>query len=167
MLFSPWMEHTRFTNTLKRMFCGVPPSDLSRNMDIAHRGVLMNMRCKAVFTAEIPGGGGGHSLFESVGMRRGFAPHFRHLDDLFAPQNLTLSPILFRSCWVPFRSPPFSACRRSFCSQNWPNLSFYSDLVGSHFHPLNIRYRFSMSIGNTENHVATLTCLEWHTVKIC
>ena len=66
-------------------------------------------------------------------MRRGFAPHFRHLDDLFAPQNLTLSTILFRSCWVPFRSPPFSACRRSFCPQNWPNLSFYSDLVGSHF----------------------------------
>ena len=47
------MEHTRITNTLKRMFCGVPPSDLSRNMDIAHRGVLMNLRCKAVFKAEI------------------------------------------------------------------------------------------------------------------
>ena len=72
-------------------------------------------------------------LWESVGMRRGFATHFRHLDDLFAPQNLTLSTILFRSCWVPFRSTPFSACRRSFCPQNWPNLSFYSDLVGSHF----------------------------------
>ena len=43
------MEHTRVTNTLKRMFCGVPPLDLSRNMDIVHRGV----RCKAVFTAEI------------------------------------------------------------------------------------------------------------------
>ena len=53
MLFLPWMEHTRFTNTLKRMFCGVPPSDLSRNMDIAHRGVLKNLRCKAVFTTEI------------------------------------------------------------------------------------------------------------------
>ena len=66
-------------------------------------------------------------------MRRGFAPHFRHLDDLFAPQNLSLSTILFRSCWVPFRSPPFSACRRSFCRKNWSNLSFYSDLVGSHF----------------------------------
>ena len=25
----------------------------SRNMDIAHRGVLMNLRCEAVFTAEI------------------------------------------------------------------------------------------------------------------
>ena len=47
------MEHTCVTNTLKRMFCGVPSSDLSRNMDIAHRGVLMNLRCKAVFTAEI------------------------------------------------------------------------------------------------------------------
>ena len=35
------------------MFCGVPPSDLSRNMDIFHRGVLMNLRCKDVFTAEI------------------------------------------------------------------------------------------------------------------
>ena len=66
-------------------------------------------------------------------MRRGFAPHFRHLDDLFAPQNLTMSTILFRSCWVPFRNPPFSACRRSFCPKNWPNLQFHSDLVGSHF----------------------------------
>ena len=35
------------------MFCGVPPSDLSRNMDISYWGVLMNLRCKAVFTAEI------------------------------------------------------------------------------------------------------------------
>ena len=41
-------------------------------------------------------------------------PHFWHLDDLFALANLTMSTILFRSCWVPFRSPPFSACRRSF-----------------------------------------------------
>ena len=77
--------------------------------------------------------GGALHLWESVGMRRGFAPHFRHLDDLFAPQNLTMSTILFRSCWVPFRSPTFSACRRSFCPPNWPNLSFYSDLVGSRF----------------------------------
>ena len=79
------------------------------------------------------GGGGALPLWESVGMRRGFAPHFWHLDDLFAPQNFTISTILFRSCWVPFRSPTFSACRRSFCPPNWPNLSFYSDLVGSRF----------------------------------
>ena len=26
---------------------------------------------------------------------------------------------------------------------------------------------FSISIGNTKNHVASLICLEWHTVKIC
>ena len=78
-------------------------------------------------------GGGALPLWESVGMPRGFAPHFRHLDDLIAPQNVTLSSILFRSCWVSFQSPPFSACRRSFCPSNWPNLSFYSDLVGSYF----------------------------------
>ena len=77
--------------------------------------------------------GGGLPLWESVGIRRGFAPQFRHLDDLFAPQNLTMSTILFRSCWVPFQSPTFSACRRSFCPPNWPNLSFYSDLFGSRF----------------------------------
>ena len=76
---------------------------------------------------------GGLPLWESVGMRHGFAPHFRHLDDLFAPQNLTMTTILFRSCWIPFRSPTFSACRRSFCPPNWPNLSYYSDLVGSRF----------------------------------
>ena len=50
-----------------------------------------------------------------------------------SPPNLTMSTILFRSCWVPFRSPTFSACRHSFCPPNWPNLSFYSDLVGSRF----------------------------------
>ena len=47
-------------------------------------------------------GGGALPLWESVGMCRGFASHFRQLDDLFAPQNLTMSTILFRSCWVPF-----------------------------------------------------------------
>ena len=36
------MEHTSITNTctLKHMFCSVPLSDLIRNMDIDHRGVL-------------------------------------------------------------------------------------------------------------------------------
>ena len=29
------------------------------------------------------------------------------------------------------------------------------------YHPLDNRYGFSLSIGNTKNHVATLTCLEW------
>ena len=60
------------------------------------------------------GGGGGLHLWESVDMRRGFAPHFQHLDDLFAPQNLTMSSISFRSCWVPFRKPPFSGCCQMF-----------------------------------------------------
>ena len=62
-----------------------------------------------------------------------FCPHFRHLDDLFARQNLIMSTILFTSCWVQFQSTTFSACRWSFCPQNWPNLSFYSDLVGPVF----------------------------------
>ena len=26
---------------------------------------------------------------------------------------------------------------------------------------------FSISIGNTKSHIATLICIEWHTVKIC
>ena len=30
------------------------------------------------------------------------APHFQHVDDLFAPPKLTKSIISFRSCWVPF-----------------------------------------------------------------
>ena len=34
------MEHTSITNTLKHMFCSVPPSDLIRNMNIDHGGVL-------------------------------------------------------------------------------------------------------------------------------
>ena len=37
------------------------------------------------------------------------------------------------SKYAPWFCPPFSACRRSFCPPNWPNLSFHSDLVGSHF----------------------------------
>ena len=34
------MEHLSVMKTLKNMLCGVPPSDLSRNTDINHRGVL-------------------------------------------------------------------------------------------------------------------------------
>ena len=63
-------------------------------------------------------------------MRRGFAPHFRQLDDLFAPLNLTMSTILFRSCWVPFRNPPFSACRRSFCPNIDQIYNFIQILLG-------------------------------------
>ena len=75
------------------------------------------------------GGGGELTLWESVGMRSGFAPHFQRfcphfqlLDDLFASQILTMSTILFRSCWVPFQNPPFSVCRQSFCP---PKLTKY------------------------------------------
>ena len=95
-------------------------------------GISVNW-CDPSSRSSSPQPRGALPLWESVGMQRSFAPHFRHLDDLFVPQNLTLCTILFRSCCVPFRSPPFSACRWSFCPQNWPNLSFYSDLVGSHF----------------------------------
>ena len=35
-----WMERVTITKTLKGMICGVPPSDLSRNVDIKHWGVL-------------------------------------------------------------------------------------------------------------------------------
>ena len=34
------MERITITKALKCMFCGVPPSDLSRNVDLKHRGVL-------------------------------------------------------------------------------------------------------------------------------
>ena len=34
------MKRITTSKTLKCMFCGVPPSDLSRNVDIKHRGVL-------------------------------------------------------------------------------------------------------------------------------
>ena len=47
-------------------------------------------------------------------MRRGFAPHFRHVDDLFAPQNLTMPTISFRSCWFPFRKPPIFRMKTIF-----------------------------------------------------
>ena len=44
-------------------------------------------------------------LWESVGMRRGFDPHFHHLNAYrrsFPLQVWPKSTILFRSCWVPF-----------------------------------------------------------------
>ena len=84
---------------------------------VSSRGLLIRVHATWHYTKCITPGGE-LPLWESVGMRRGFAPHFRHLDDLFAPHNLTMSTILFRSCWVPFRSPTFSACRRSFCPPN-------------------------------------------------
>ena len=45
------------------------------------------------------------------------------------------TPSLRVSRYAPRFCPPFSACRQSFCPKNWPNLSFYSDLVGSRFDP--------------------------------
>ena len=47
-------------------------------------------------------GGGALPLWESVGMRRGFAPHFQYVDDLMPPPQLCKSIVLFRFCWVPF-----------------------------------------------------------------
>ena len=35
------------------------------------------------------------------------------------------------------------------------------------YHPLDNRYGFLSSIDNTKNHVATLTCLEWHSEICC
>ena len=67
-----------------------------------------------------------------------FVPHFRYLDDLFTPTTHThkfdhvyhfiqilLGPIS--------KAPHFQHVDDLFAPQNWPNLSFYSDLVGSHF----------------------------------
>ena len=46
MLFSQWVnfKHMYYEN-IKNMFCGVPPSDLSRNMDINHAD--MSLRCRS------------------------------------------------------------------------------------------------------------------------
>ena len=40
-------------------------------------------------------------------------------------------------------------------AKNWTYIYIYI------YHPLDNQYGFSLSIGNTKNHVATLTCLEW------
>ena len=65
MLFSPWMEHLNITKNIKRMFCGVPPSDLSRDMDIHHRGVLT-----WIYVANIRFHGGNRSVFRSSQIMR-------------------------------------------------------------------------------------------------
>ena len=39
-------------------------------------------------------------------MRRGFAPHFRHLDDLFAPPNWTVSTIFIQILLGPISKAP-------------------------------------------------------------
>ena len=77
-----------------------------------------------------PPGGGALPLWESVGMRRGFAPHF---SAFLPPKIWPCLPFYLDLVGSHFKSPPFSVCRRSYCPRNWVNLSFYSDLVGSHF----------------------------------
>ena len=51
------MEHLSIMKTLKNMLCGVPPSGLSRNTDINHRGVL------TWFAMQIRVRGGNGSVF--------------------------------------------------------------------------------------------------------
>ena len=57
------------------------------------------------------GGGGALPLWESVGMRRGFAPpppppHFRHLDDLFAPPKFDHVHHFIQILLGPISKPP-------------------------------------------------------------
>ena len=75
-----------------------------------------------------------------------------------------MSTILFRSCWVPFRSPPFSACRRSFNPPNWPNLSFYSDLVGSRFE-LRAAHPYWFWPGHPTNEGSIGLCFHWYDMR--
>ena len=92
---------------------------------------LLRVFCQlTVYISKNPGGWGGHSLFASqyvcaAGFFAAAPPPFSAFGRSFF---FTMSTILFRSYWVPFWSPPFSACRRSFCPS-----SFYSEFVGSHF----------------------------------
>ena len=51
------MEHLSIMKTLKNMLCGVPPSDLSRNTDKNHRGVV------TWFAMQIRVSGGNRSVF--------------------------------------------------------------------------------------------------------
>ena len=50
--------------------------------------------------------GGALPLWESVGMRRGFAPHFRHLDDLFAPPKFDHVYHFIQILLGPISKPP-------------------------------------------------------------
>ena len=73
-------------------------------------------------------------------MRHGFAPYTRHLDNLFVPTptsptphplNLTMSTILTRSCWVPFRKLPiFSTVDDIFAPQIDQIYHFIQILLG-------------------------------------
>ena len=87
--------------------------------------------CKTVVSP--PGGGGGGGalpLWESVGMRRGFAPHFRHLDDLFAPQIWPC--LLFYSDLVGshFEAPHFQHVDALFAPQIDQIYNFIQILLG-------------------------------------
>ena len=69
-------------------------------------------------------------LWESVGMRSGFASHFRHH---FVPKkNWPCLPFYSDLVGSHFEKPHFQHVDELFAPQNWPNLSFHSDLVG-HF----------------------------------
>ena len=108
VLFSPWMEHLSITKTLKRMFCGVPTSNLSRNMDIDHRGVLT-----WIYDANpsSPVHGGNRSVFcRSQIMRLCYltpflfiflhkTPYFTEILDL----NFELEMKLYFYCWWVLR----------------------------------------------------------------
>ena len=92
----------------------------------------LNPICKWGFIFSGGGGWGALPLWESVGMRmrRGFAPHSRHLDDLFAPQNWTTPTISFRSCWVHFEAPHFQHVDALFAPQIDQIYHFIQILLG-------------------------------------
>ena len=77
-------------------------------------------------------GGGTPSLRVSRYVPR-FCPPFSASGRSFCPPKFDLVNHFIQILLGPISKPPFSACRRPFCLQIWPNLSFYSDLVGSHF----------------------------------
>ena len=54
----------------------------------------------------VGGGWGSLPLWESVGMRCGFAPHFRHLDDLFAPLKFDHVYHFIQILLGPISKPP-------------------------------------------------------------
>ena len=99
--------------------------------------------------------------------------------------STTTPPIIAHCQKTPMSSVVFRAPYFILRSQNlqykthpefWPSPSrifktslYYKTrlILETRRYILSIVDLFSISIGNTKNHVATLICLEWHTVKIC
>ena len=98
-----------------------------------HALIAQNPEAKSKRWECRPGGGGGGGalpIWESVGMRRGFAPHFRHLDDPPPPQIWPCLPFYSDLVGSHFEAPHFQHVDDLFASKFDQIYHFIQILLG-------------------------------------